>query len=310
MRTSGDAGVRKSIGSRERVGPVFSLFVGRSPSSASSMSDNFLLVADDGRVDDALDTSLEDRNPLDRERGSAAKIGERTWSSERVRPGTSSLNRFQALEAYLGASEGSGRRGLELGTRTFPEDGGGMGKYLDVADASRDCAGGTTAALFALAVQDAGVGEAEWLKSAFCCFWTFLNLSCSSAAFCNGARRPQRAGQRTVAHQQLIHEYTDPSSSSIRSKRHRQRCPEWTAERESKGRGRGRRAGVGGGGQGAGMLLMWLQSESQTAVAAGRSATALRAWFGCHASIRVAYEHSGHTLSTDEVIHVNGYHHS
>lgn len=78
MRTSGDEGVRKSIGSREFVGPVFNLFAGRSPSSTSSISDIFLLVADDGRVEDAIDTPLGIRNPLGIERGSVAKVVGRT----------------------------------------------------------------------------------------------------------------------------------------------------------------------------------------------------------------------------------------
>ena len=78
MRTSGDGGVRKSIGSCEFVGPVFNLFAGRSPSSISSTSDIFLLVDDDGRVDDAHDTPLCIRKPLGTERGSAAKFVVRT----------------------------------------------------------------------------------------------------------------------------------------------------------------------------------------------------------------------------------------
>ena len=107
---------------------MLTLFLGRSPSSVSSISDNFLLDDDDGRVDDALDTPLGCRNPLDIERGSKGNDVGRIWGSGRVRPGTSSLNRSHALEGGLRTSWGSGRRGLELGTRTVPEEDGCIGK--------------------------------------------------------------------------------------------------------------------------------------------------------------------------------------
>lgn len=58
-----------------------------------------------------------------------------------------------------------------------------MGKYRDVAVASPDCAGGTTVALSVLVAHGGGAGEADWLSGVFCCFCTFLNLSCSRAAF-------------------------------------------------------------------------------------------------------------------------------
>ena len=101
IRTSGVAGVRKSMGSRDLVGPVFSLFLGRSPSSPSSISDNFLLVADDGRVEDAFDTPFVARKPLGTDRGSCGSEVGRTWGSGRERPGTSSLNKSHALDVDL-----------------------------------------------------------------------------------------------------------------------------------------------------------------------------------------------------------------
>ena len=54
--------------------------------------------------------------------------------------------------------------------------------------ASLDWRGGTTVELSALFDHDGGEGAAEVFKDEFCCFWTFLNLSCSSAAFCEHAR--------------------------------------------------------------------------------------------------------------------------
>ena len=104
-----------------------------------------------------------------------------------MRPGTSSLNRSHALDDWLEGPWGSGRGGLELGTRTVPEDARGGGKYRDVAVASLDCRGGTSAILSLLDDQDGGDGAAELLREAFCCFWVFLNLSCSKAAFCEDA---------------------------------------------------------------------------------------------------------------------------
>lgn len=124
LRTSGLAGVRKSMGSRELVGPVLSLFLGLSSSSISSVSDNFLLAAGDGRVKDAFDTPFGGRNPLGTDSGSGGMGVERTCGSERASPGTSSSNKSHALRDGLGASEGSGRTGLELGTRIVPEDDG------------------------------------------------------------------------------------------------------------------------------------------------------------------------------------------
>ena len=54
------------MGSRVGVGPVFALFLGRSPSPTSSISDSFLLDSDDGRVENALDAPFSWSNPLDK----------------------------------------------------------------------------------------------------------------------------------------------------------------------------------------------------------------------------------------------------
>lgn len=158
MRTSGEAGEGES---KEVVEPVFSLFLGRSPSSESSISDNFRLDDDEGRVDDALDAPFGSRKPLGIESGSTGPDMGRIWGSMRVRPGISSLNKSHALADELRASWGSGRRGLELGTRMVPEGGGGGGKYRDVAVASLDCGGGAITPLSLLDVHDGAVGAAE-----------------------------------------------------------------------------------------------------------------------------------------------------
>ena len=104
----------------------------------SSVSESFLLVEEEGRVMDALDTPFGTRKPLETDSGSRGRVVERTSGSDRLRPGTSSLNKSHASDVGLDTSEGSGRGGLELGTRIFPEEEDGREKYRDVAVASRD----------------------------------------------------------------------------------------------------------------------------------------------------------------------------
>ena len=63
-----------------------------------------------------------------------------------------------------------------------------------MAVASRDCEGGTTAILLLFVAHEGGAGDSEWLKDVFCCFWIFLNLSCSNAAFWDAKASRGQAG--------------------------------------------------------------------------------------------------------------------